>query len=134
MVGRWLLCRSQQRNPYAAVEGQKPSSDGVEVGPYKRIDSPFTPIGSVERGAPLSVEPDDFALHVFDVAMLAQQVAVAPKYNAIALDAYDAMQDVDTRLRFGQYGVAHLWMDGLCQQSLVAVVLKEGPHGKASQS
>ena len=65
--------------------------------------------------------------------MLVAEVAVAAQRYRIAFNLHDAMQHEMLRTDFCQHRVAHLRVNGLRQQRLVAIVLEERAHAVASQ-
>lgn len=66
--------------------------------------------------------------------MLCTKIAIAAKCHIFTFYAYDAVKDKASVIDLRQDRIAHLWVDGFGQQSLVAIILQKRPHGKAFQS
>ena len=106
------------------------------VHPEGGVESPSPAVGAVEALAASAIEANDGPPDVAEGAVFcaADCLAVAKKGDVAAVNADDAVEHIEARTYFCQYGVADLRLLGFGKEGFVAVVLEEGSHADTPQA
>ena len=113
-----------------AVDEEQVASHEVGVHPKVGVESPSPCVGTLELLTSFAIETDNGSSDVVDCAVFgaADSIAISKECNGIALNADDAVKNIEPLSYLGQHGVADFWLAGFGKQRFVAIVFEEWSH------